>query len=296
MLAASAGNGAGADKEKAIRQLERTRERYSAIKSVRLAADVKIAIYGKDFRAGVGTYEYWAEGDRYRVKSRTDKHLGLKTDFDVAYNGKRFYLLDHRQKVLSYRQNDAPRTTVALPNPLFLPVDYLSNDDDECALCALRLSDFKTENARSSNRVKSLTVKDERRDDGAGGIVRELEMPGGKTNRQPFHLSVRALELSDSQTRVLQINRVAANGKALSSLSFADFTPGALLGEFPRSISVKAFDDDGNLALQAEFTIKVLEVNGTIENNVFTIGFDEAETVRDSDGKKFMKGKNAKFN
>jgi hypothetical protein len=291
-LTAPARNGAGADKETAIRHLERAREKYSAIRSVHLAADVKIALYGGDFRAGSGTYEYWAEGDRYRVKSRTDKHLGLKTDFDVAYDGKRFYLFDPKLKVLSFQHQDAPRMTVALPNPFFLPVDYLSNDDDECVLCALRLSDFKTENARSSNRVKSLTVKSERRDGNAGGLVRELEMPGGKTNNQAFRLAVRTLEVSSGRMRPLQINRIAADGKVLGSVSFAEFTPTAL-GDFPRSISIKAFDDKGDLALQAEFKIKALEVNEAIGSNIFTINFDEAETVWDSDGRKFVKEKNA---
>ncbi|HEV2800089.1 MAG TPA: hypothetical protein VGW12_06320 [Pyrinomonadaceae bacterium] len=292
LLTVASRNSVGADREKAIRHLERIREKYSGIRSIHLTADVKIAIYGNDFRAGGGTYEFWAENDRYRIRSRTDKHIGLKTDFDVAYDGKRFYLLDPKQKVLSYQQKDVPRNTVALPNPLFLPVDYLSNNDDDCILCALRLSDFKTENARSSNRVKSLTVKSERRDSRLGGVVRELEMPGGKTNKQAFRLAVRTLETSEDQARPLQIDRIALDGKALGSISFSDFMPSAL-GDFPRNISIKAFDDNGALALQAEFTIKTLEINEAVGGNIFTINFDEADTVWDSDEKRFVKEKKA---
>lgn len=277
-------------KEKAVRSLERMREKYSAVRSVHLAADVKITIYGKDFRTGSGTYEYWAEGDRYRIKSRTDKHLGLKSDSDAAYDGKRYYFLDTRLKVLSYQQKDVPRTFTALPNPLFLPIDYLSNDDDDCALCALRLTDFKTEDARSSHRVKSLAKKSEQRDDTTGGIVSELEMPGGKTERRAFRLSVRTLEANEGHVRPLQINRVGANDKVLSSLSFTNFTP-SVLGDFPRTMSVKVFDHEGNLAMQAEFIVRTLELNEPIENSIFTIGFDEAEAVLDSDGKIFVKEK-----
>ncbi|MCA1564319.1 MAG: hypothetical protein LC803_01420 [Acidobacteria bacterium] len=278
------------EKERAVRSLERVREKYSALRSVHLAADVKMTVYGKDFRAGSGTYEYWAEGDRYRIKSRTDKHLGLKTDFDVAYDGKRYYLLDARLKVLSYQQKDVTRTFTALPNPLFLPVDYLSNDDDDCALCALRLPDFKIKDARSSERVKSLAVKSERRDDATGGIVSEVEMPGGKTNKRAFRLILRTLEANEGHVRPLQINRVGTNDKILNSLSFANFTP-TVLGVFPRTMSIKAFDDEGNLAVQAEFIVRTLELNEPIENSIFTIGFGEAEAVWDSDGKIFVKEK-----
>jgi hypothetical protein len=277
-------------KEKAVRSLERMREKYSAVRSVHLAADVKMTIYGNDFRTGSGTYEYWAEGDRYRIKSRTDKHLGLKTDFDVAYDGKRYYLLDIRLNVLSYQQKDVSRTFTSLPNPLFLPVDFLSHDDDDCALCTLRLIDFKTEDARSSQRVKSLVKKSERRDDSTGGIISDLEMSGGKSDKRAFRLSVRTLEATEGQVRPLQINRVGDNEKVLTSLSFANFTP-SVLGDFPRNISIKAFDDEGNLAVQAEFIVKTLELNEPIEPGIFTIGFGEAEAVWDSDGKIFVKEK-----
>ena len=295
VLASNASTETGDDKgkEKAVRSLERVREKYSAVRSVHLVADFKMTIYGDDFRTGSGSYEYWAEGDRYRTKSRTDRHLGLKTDYDVAYDGKRYYLLDARLNVLSYQQKDVPRTFTALPNPLFLPVDYLSNDDDDCALCTLRLTDFKTEDARLSQRVKSLMKKSERRDDSTGGIVSELEISGGKTNQRAFRHSVRTLEANEGQVRPLQINRVADNEKVLTSLSFANFTP-SVLGDFPRTISIKAFDEAGNLAMQAEFTVKTLELNEPIESSIFTIGFGEAEAVWDSDGKIFVKEKSVR--
>lgn len=276
--------------ERAVRSLERVREKYSAVRSVHLAADVKMTIYGDNFRTGGGTYEYWAEGDRYRIKSRTDKHLRLKSDSDIAYDGKRYYYLDVRLKTLSYQQKDVPRTFTAIPNPLFLPVDYLSNDDDECALCALRLTDFKAEDARAANRVKSLVTKSEQRDDATGGVISEVEMPGSKTGKRAFRLNVRTLEASEGHVRPLLINRVGADEKVLSSLLFANFTP-SVLGDFPRTMSAKVFDDKGNLAMQAEFTVRTLELNQPIKPGIFTIGFDEAETVWDSDSKVFVKEK-----
>src|ERR671938_95935 len=75
-------------REKSIRALEQLRSKYAAINSVHLLADAKITLYGVN---GTGTFEYWAEGDRYKIKCRTDKHLGFKTDMDVSYDGRRFH-------------------------------------------------------------------------------------------------------------------------------------------------------------------------------------------------------------
>lgn len=293
VLSVSSSSVQDANREKAARNLERLRGRYAAINSVHLAADVKIVIYDNPIRVGNGSYEYWAEGERYRIKCLTDRHLGLKTDFDVAYDGRRFYLLDHRLGVLSFRQNDEMRSQVALPNPLFLPVDYLSNDDDDCLFCALRLPDLKAENERWLSRTRSLNVKSERKDGVAGVTTSEFEMPGGKLNNRPYKIRMRATELKDGNLIPRQIDRIASDGKTLTSISFDNFMATSL-GQFPQSILAKAFDDDGNMTLQAEFTVKTLRVNEPVENSRFTINFDEAEGVWDSDQRRFVKEKRVK--
>jgi hypothetical protein len=293
VLPASQRVAARADKDKAVRNLETLRAKYSGIQSVHLVASAKIAIYGGDFRAGTGTYEYWAEGDRYKTKSRTDNQLGFNTDVDVAYDGKRFYYFDHGSGILSYRQQDEPKSQAALPNPLFLPVDYLSNDDDDCMFCVLRLPDLKADNTRWRNRAQALEVKSQMRDIMTGKVISEVEMPGGKLNNRPFKLRVRTSELSEGTTHPVQIDRVAPDGKTLVSTTFDNFAPSAL-GQFPRTISMKVFDDNGQPTLQSIFTVTTLEINGPIDDRVFSISFDEAAGVWDSDEKRFVKEKPAK--
>jgi hypothetical protein len=289
----SAGGGAQeAEREKAVRGLGRLRDKYAAVNTVHLSAGVKVVLHGKELRAGNGAYEFWAQGDRYRVRSRTDKQLGLKTDFDVAYDGARFYMLDHSLGVLSYRRKDEPRSVTALPNPLFLPVDFLSGDDDDCPLCALRLPDLKAEDPRWGSRSAALAVRSRGRDAATGAAVTEVEMPGGRFKGRPFKMRVRMTEQGDGGALPTQIDRVADDGKLMVSITLGDFAASGL-GQFPRSIVVKAYGDDGNIALQAELTVKVLEVNAPIEPGVFAISFDEAEAVWDSDGKKFVKEKTA---
>ncbi|MFZ0064107.1 MAG: hypothetical protein WAL47_18900, partial [Pyrinomonadaceae bacterium] len=77
-----------------VEKLEELRRGYTASKSVHIVADAQITLYGDNFRVGKGSYEYWAEGDRYKIRCHTDKHLGFLPDVDVAYDGRKFYHLD----------------------------------------------------------------------------------------------------------------------------------------------------------------------------------------------------------
>lgn len=117
-------------------------------------------------------------------------------------------------------------------------------------------------------------------------------MPGGKLNGRGFKLRVRTVEVGED-TRPAQIDRVGDDGRVMASVIFADFEEGAL-GRFPRSITVKAYGDDGKLALQAEFAVRTVEVDVPIDDAAFAVGSDEAEGVWDSDEKRFIKEKPAK--
>jgi hypothetical protein len=274
-------------KEKSVQALDQLRGKYAAINSVHLVADAKVSIYGVN---GTGTFEYWAEDKRYKIKSHTDKHLGFKTDVDVAYDGKRFHYFDRGSGILSYRKQDEITSQAALPNPLFLPVDYLSNDDDDCPLCALRLLDLKSQNVRWDNRARDLEVKSKRQDTKTGEIISDVEMPGGKSDKRSFKLRVRMSGPAEENVRPIQIERIASDGKVILSLTFDDFMQNSLVPH-PRRISINAFDNEGNLALKLEYTVRTLEINQPIDRSTFTINFDEAEGVWDSDEKRFVKEK-----
>ncbi|MFN2453834.1 MAG: hypothetical protein ABR577_06395 [Pyrinomonadaceae bacterium] len=281
------------NKDKSVRALEGLRAKYASINSVHLTADANIALFGSNFRAGTGTFEYWAEGNRYRIKCHTDKHLGFKTDLDISYDGKRFCFFDRGSGILSYRQKDDLRSQIALPNPLFLPVDYLSIDDDECPLCVLRLSDVKSQSSRWNSRATALEVRSQRRDVNTGDLISDLEMPGGKINGQPFKLRVRLAGPSEDDARPAQIERVAPDGRIMASIAFNESMQNSSI-QLPRRISINAFDDKGNPALRLEYTVKTIEVNQPIDDSTFIISSDDAEGVWDSDGNRFVKEKKTK--
>jgi hypothetical protein len=276
------------NKAKSIEKLEGLRQKYATARSVHIAATARITLYGENFRTGTGSYEYWAEGDRYRTKCHTDSHLGFLPDVDVAYDGKQMYYLNHASRTLSYQQHDISKTIGALPNPLFMPVDFLSIEDDDCPMCALRMADFKSYSARWEKRASDSNVKSQTKDEGTGYGFTDLEMPGGSKGKRAFQIHVRTADTVEGNFRPIRLDRVGLDGKLMTSMTFDNFLPSAL-GEFPRTINLDVFDLDSNLVVRMAYTVKTLEINEPIEKSIFVIGFDEADEVWDSDGSRFVK-------
>jgi hypothetical protein len=115
---------------------------YANIYSVHMRADLVIE------RGGVktiGSYEYWADGDKYRINCATGGAPGLMGDVQYAYDGSQFQFLNSEADALSYQTGDVERLPTAVPNPFFLPVDYLNPDQDSCPGCVLRLRHLRGE-------------------------------------------------------------------------------------------------------------------------------------------------------
>lgn len=275
------------NKDKSVKALENLRRKYASVDSVHIVADAKITVYGGNFATGRGSFEYWAEGVRYRIKCSTDKQLKLSSDVDIAYNGERFQFFDVAAGTLSYSSIDDFRSHAALPNPFFLPVDFLSRSDDDCRLCRLRLSDMKSDSERWSRRAQALEKKAERYDT-SNNVVTELEMPGGTTQKTPFNLRITMSGPDEETAWPSQIERIDPNRRVRASVSFKDFMENSPL-RLPRDITVTVFDEIGNLSFRLEYAVKLLEVNRPVDNETFTLSFDNAEGVWDSDKMRFVK-------
>jgi hypothetical protein len=281
-------------KERSVEKLEVHRQRLARLRSIHMQASARIEIYGDNPKSGTGSYEYWAAGKLYKIRCHTDPELGFAPDIDMAYDGKRFYFLDRGSAMLSYRQLDEAKSPVALPNPLFLPLDFLSDDDDDCLFCALRLPDLASQSERWRLRQEGLAVKSTGKNTINGLTETELEMPGGVLDKRAFKLRVRMLEGLDGTARPLRIDRVGADGKLLTSLTFDDFAESGL-ANWPRSMTVEGFDESSNLMMRLSYSVKLLDVDQRIEPGTFAIGLDEAEGVWDSDEKRFLKEKRPKL-
>lgn len=269
-------------------KLENLRRPYAAIKSVHIKAEAQIALYGDNFRVGKGSYEYWAEANRYKVKCHTDERLGLLPDVDLAYNGQRFFHLDRGSGLLVYKNQDIAATIGALPNPLFMPVNFLSPEDDNCRFCALRMIDFKSQIARWSERAALAKVKSQQKDPATGYTLTEIELPGGTKAKRRLNVNVLISEGPEGQMRPTRIAEISSDGKLVTSITFDDFMPTAL-GQFPRIVVFEGYDDKSNLLIRMTYSIKTLELDQHIDDDVFAISFAEAQKVWDNDAARLVK-------
>lgn len=276
-----------------VEKLERVRQKYAAARSVHLLATAQISFFGANPRSGSGSYEYWAEGNRYKMKIHADARLGLSGDVEIAYDGNRFYSFNRASGVLAYQREEAEKNPSPFANPLFLQLLFLSNEGDDCRLCGHRWKDLKSPNPKWEMRASAAEIKSTGRDAQKGHSLTELEMPGGSERNRAFKLRVVLAETADGKSRVIRMNRIFAGGSAYSSYTFDNFAASEL-GDFPQTIKVEGFDDNSELLARIEYTIRTLEINHPIENANFKVSFDDAPAVWDGDARRFVKEKPAK--
>ena len=275
---------------KSTSDLEELHQKYARVRSVHVVATAKISIYEGQIREGTGSFEYWAEGNRYRTNCRTDPKLDLLTDTDLAYDGSRFYYHDRATGLMSYRAQDEEKSFGALPNPFFLPVDFFTNDTDDCTFCVLRLKDFHSRTTRWDKRKDKVSIRATGKEKDTELDFTEVEMPGDVIDKKDSKFRVHLTTKANGLGEATKIERLQRDDKPLTSITSSDFisTP---VGDFPRRIQVEAFDAQSTVVMRVEYYIETLEVNQPIDNSMFKIKDDEAQGIWASDEKKFVKEK-----
>ncbi|HMS39051.1 MAG TPA: hypothetical protein PKE69_02410 [Pyrinomonadaceae bacterium] len=160
--------------------LEKVRNEYANVKSVEMDSTVTIDIIKSDsVVSGTGQINYVAKGNKYKYVCAVSDNLvneGLMRNVDVLFAGDKYYFYDRESKIVSFQSSEEIRSPSALPNPFFLPLDYLSNDDDSCENCKLRLHDVRMP-TRWAKRISSIS---EILRENTNVIHSIIEMPGGE--------------------------------------------------------------------------------------------------------------------
>jgi hypothetical protein len=71
------------------------------------------------------------------------RRLQLASNVDAAFDRERFQLALLESSVLSVSGQDSRALATPIPNPFFLPAQFLILDDDLCPACALHLADAR---------------------------------------------------------------------------------------------------------------------------------------------------------
>ena len=278
------------EKTRLARDLEELHQKYARVRSVHMVATAKISVFEDGVREGSGSFEFWADDDRYRTSCHTDPQLQLLTDMDMAYDGGRFYLLDRKLGMVSYRTQDEDKSFSALPNPFFLPVDFFSNDTDECVFCRLRLKDFKARSTQWDKQKDRISIRSKGKDQTTHRDFTEVEIPGDLIGRKNSKFRLQLTAGANGNSQPTKIDRLQTDDRPLTSIVLSDYTS-TVAGDFPRRIQVQAFDEQSTVVMKVDYYVETLEVNQPIDESVFAIKNDEAGGVWDSDAKKFIKEK-----
>lgn len=252
-------------------------QRFSALEAVNLKAAVEVQKAGRtpsgaQSNTGLGSYEYWEQGDLYKVSVTLPDALEMSRVTDVAFDGflRQMFFADTR--MVTESREDSRQVPVAVRNPLFLPLSFLNPAlGDTCGLCELRLADLRA--AEQAQHTAPPTS--------AGGPG-----PGEARDYQVL--------MSENGEDIAAIEARGASGQVLSRALFSDYqeVPGELSWRFPMTIrleSISETSEDQPPRLVVVYHIEHLTSNRPVEPGTFRIPLGKAERVWEDEDRSFVK-------
>lgn len=231
-----------------------------------------------------GLLEYWAEGERYFIRSwaEPDKYPGVQTE--VAWDGQQFQLL-LSSGTLSVSSVNSNALLPVLPNPLLelLQFRYPVTDQSYGTELELQWKDVQQDVVPAGFwRVKWAPVVE------SGQKLERATFPGGTYEGREYVHHVFVLE--GARNRPVRIDRVGPEGR-MTSTEFSDYrrldtASGPTF--WPQKIVLRAFDHQGAPVGFISFVLTDLAVNVDFADEVFTIPPDRALSVWDDDQARFL--------
>jgi hypothetical protein len=274
-----------------LNTIEKVRAEYAKIKSVEMESTVAIELAnGENMIKGNGKIRYIAQGNKYKYQVSVSENLekaGLMRNLDIAYDGNRYFMLDHQARVLSFQANEDLSLPIALPNPFLLPLEFMSKDDDSCINCKLRLIDIRNP---ISWVARSNTIREVYSDANEVGVYKVIGMNAGSMSNVPFEYRVGFLGGSINSMDISSIKRTKADNSILTDTIFHNYKNYQNYAiKFPYEVTLASYAENGGPQALAKFTIDRLVLDDEFKPQAFTISYDEAEKVWDSDAKVFVK-------
>ena len=218
-------------------------------------------------------FEYWEQGDRYRISARAPLSSNLSQFSDIAWDGVHRYLYIRDAGMLTIGSRDFRMSPAPLRNPLFLAASFLGVGvfgDQTCPLCELRLSDL-----RATQPTPTL-------DSGWGSAAGKVTLPGPAGSPATFRVS-RWGHPRDSSAVIDQLN---ADGELVAEVHLQNFNPvpeepGLLI---PWTVAYE-IRQGGKPQIRFTYKIELLEVNEEISAGTFRIPIEPSMLVWDEDAK-----------
>lgn len=272
----------GAEPE-SVRELK---ARYGNINTIHLVSHASVS---GEFQpghkaSGVLSFEYWADRQgRYRVRCFSSPELGLVNDMDIAFDGKQWQLLNMSDSALMLQREGSAQMPVACPNPLFLPLDFLSPASDDCRGCFLKLSDFESSGGGSSGH-------------GIGPLEKSPATETFRIEGQVVEGKRRVFEVTMKRAGVFMVpssvRRLDRDGAAVTDIKVEESRiVNPAVGPMPTRITASSSEVEGGeqRSMVGTWRIEQLDVNRPIDPAVFTLNPGLARTIFDNDLGVFLK-------
>ena len=229
-----------------------------------------------------GTYEYWADGEKYRILQKTNPPLAW-ADWDIRWDGNTLQILNIADSSLNLSQNGKHRLPMIATNPLLYPFQFLfpnSGPDlgirmtwqDACAEATLK-------RIREAKEIPSTTP----------GVI-EAEFPGDKISRfgedreegYDYHIEF------GGTTPTFMPNSIKAVSKSGSVVSVVDIqyqtvksSGGSIV--LPQSVKYCLYARDNTPGVTINAVVKLIELDKPIAREMFTVDPSEVQSIRDDD-------------
>ena len=252
---------------------------YVSLRSVHLRASIEVWQAGTkpdgNERRGNASYEYWEDGDRYRISSRTPNQLDIFSLEEIAFDGSVFQLF-FKGGTLTVGSQDS-RVALTYRNPFVLPIEFLNPSDAlVCPACEIRLSDLK----RLSNEVASSS----RVIQGSHSLN---TVEGGSVDDAPTTYIAQASSVPSELTSIEQKRQ----GAVVSRITFSDYR---LIDKrsgwrFPWTIRLEMMDPlEEKVMAVFLYRIESLDLNSNIDRSIFTLPWSMAQLVWDEERHTFV--------
>jgi outer membrane lipoprotein-sorting protein len=250
-------------------------DQFTTVSSVHLEAEIVISIEGPDGPLlGSGTFSYWEQGDLFRIRCETEGIPGLMQDVEWGYDGEESLIWLLESNTITENTSLTRETPTALPNPFFLPVEFLSRRST-CPTCRASLDDIVQERPL-------LTVLDRSRAiSGGSSTGGEAEEPRttlvlAKSETGPRYTVDLAQREGIWAPAAIRQTRPETGEEIVIRL--ADYRRAHSL-VFPQTLTVQTQDVRTGNSAEVTFAIKTLEVNESLSPDTFSIRGNETTHV-----------------
>ncbi|RME95912.1 MAG: hypothetical protein D6766_02000 [Verrucomicrobia bacterium] len=262
--------------------LRSTWEELARIRSARFAA-----VWTIRGRLPTGTmvttrvdYVFVGEGTRFKVALEQHPPPGVTgAVWQVVYDGSRHSALERRAGLLLTRQQPPEGDMRLLPNPLLLPLEWLSKRSDACPGCYLQLTDLYQE-----QRLEALCKNAQWEDRDRPDMTIRIPGTGLVLDGESFDFLIQY----DKRKRwPLRIVRAGHIRRMITETKLMYQEGGGSPPVAWRGIH-RSFDATGRLMADWSYELRDVEINPQIAASEFQLDTNAVRTVWDDDRRLFL--------